>query len=265
VRSGCPDVGRFDRPLCASIAVLIVCAATLSAQDFFGRRGRRAPDIDAGARVPYDGRFAFVRLQYGGFGGGFRREPPWAHDYPRAERHLMRILDEITLLEPHLDESNILTLDDPELFHYPIAYMSEPGFWTMSESEVAAMQSYFSKVGFVIFDDFRGEHWYNFEQQMRRVVPDGRLVELDLANPIFHSFFEIKTLEFVQMYDQGERATFYGMFEDNDPGKRLLLVANYNNDIGEYWEFSDQGYVPIDLSNEAYKFGVNYVVYALTH
>jgi hypothetical protein len=246
--------------------MVVVLSGSAVAQDFFGRRGRSAPVVDTSVRVPYDGRFVFVRLRYGGFGGGgFRREPPWAHDYPRAERNLMRILQEITLLKPHVDESHILALDDPELFNYPVAYMSEPGFWTMSDSEVAAMHSYFRKGGFVIFDDFRGEHWYNFEEQMRRVVPEGRLVELDLANPIFHSFFEIKTLDFVQMYDQGGRATFYGMFEDNDPDKRLLLVANYNNDIGEYWEFSDQGYVPIDLSNEAYKFGVNYMVYALTH
>ena len=55
------------------------------------------------------------------------------------------------------------------------------------------------------------------------------------------------------------------MFEDNDPAKRLQLVANYNNDLGEYWEFSDTGWVPIDLSNEAYKFGVNYIVYGMTH
>jgi uncharacterized protein DUF4159 len=100
---------------------------------------------------------------------------------------------------------------------------------------------------------------------MRRVLPQGRLVELDATSPIFHSFFEINSLDFVQMYDRGVKATFHGMFEDNDPKKRLLLIANYNNDIGEYWEFSDQGYVPIDLSNEAYKFGVNYIVYALTH
>jgi hypothetical protein len=127
------------------------------------------------------------------------------------------------------------------------------------------MRQYFQKGGFLIFDDFRAEHWYNFEAQMRRVLPEGRLVELEVSNPIFHSFFEIKTLDFVQMYDQGLKATFHGIYEDNDPRKRLLLIANYNNDIGEYWEFSDQGYVPIDLSNEAYKFGVNYVVYALTH
>lgn len=220
---------------------------------------------DPGTRVEYDGRYAFVRLSYGGSGMGFRREPPWAHDYPRAERHFMRILKEITFLDLHLDESNILSLDDPELFNYPIAYMSEPGYWTMSEEEVLGMRQYFEKGGFVIFDDFRGEHWYNFEAQMRRVLPQGRLVELDAQSPIFHSFFEINSLDFVQMYDRGAKATFHGIFEDNDPAKRLLLIANFNNDIGEYWEFSDEGFVPIDLSNEAYKFGVNYIVYAMTH
>ena len=55
------------------------------------------------------------------------------------------------------------------------------------------------------------------------------------------------------------------MFEDNDPTKRLIAVANFNNDLGEYWEFSDQGVDPVDLSNEAYKFGVNYFIYALIH
>jgi hypothetical protein len=251
-------------PLPCIVIALLTTASLAFAQDFFGRRARAA-EVDPQTRIEYDGRFAFVRLQYGGFGGGFRREPPWAHDYPRAERHLMRILKEITFLDLHLDESNILALDDPELFKYPVAYMSEPGYWTMSDAEVEAMRSYFRKGGFVIFDDFRAEHWYNFEAQMRRVMPEGRLIELDAANPIFHSFFEINSLDFVQMYDRGVKATFHGMFEDNDPKKRLLLIANYNNDIGEYWEFSDQGYVPIDLSNEAYKFGVNYVVYALTH
>jgi hypothetical protein len=248
---------------CLSVVVLVTASAAF-AQDFFGRRGR-AVAIDPETRVEYDGKFAFVRLRYGGFGDGFRREPPWAHDYPRAERHFMKILKEITFLDLHLDESNILSLDDPELFKYPIAYMSEPGYWTMDDEEVAAMRSYFKKGGFVIFDDFRAEHWINFEAQMRRVIPEGRLVELDATSQVFHSFFEIDSLEFVQMYDRGLKATFHGMFEDNDPKKRLLLIANYNNDIGEYWEFSDQGYVPIDLSNEAYKFGVNYVVYALTH
>ncbi|MCA1584235.1 MAG: DUF4159 domain-containing protein [Acidobacteria bacterium] len=247
--------------------LLVTVAVEVLAQDegpFFGRRRRPAPSYD-NERVVYDGRFAFVRLRYGGSDGGFWREPPWAHDYPRAERHFMRILEELTFLRPHREASNILTLDDPELSNYPIAYMSEPGFWSMNEDETTALRNYLHKGGFLIFDDFRGAHWQNFEARMREVLPEGRLVELDATHPIFHSFFEIDSLDFVQFYERNDRPLFYGMYEDNDPQKRLLLVANYNNDIGEYWEFSDTGYVPIDLSNEAYKLGVNYVMYAMTH
>ena len=58
---------------------------------------------------------------------------------------------------------------------------------------------------------------------------------------------------------------FYGLFEDNDPGKRLMAIVNFNNDISEYWEFSDQGFAPVSDTNEAYKLGVNYIIYGLTH
>ena len=225
------------------------------------RRGRQARVIDQ--VVPYDGRFSFVRLRYQS--RGFRGDEPWAHDYPRAERNFMKILHEVTLLRPHLSESNVIGIGDPALFAYPVAYMSEPGFWTMTLEETANLRAYLTKGGFLIFDDFHGRHWYNFEQQVRAIYPEGRLTLLDATHPIFHSFFEIHSLDFVQFYERGDQPMFYGLFEDDDPRKRLLLIANYNNDIGEYWEFSDHGYVPIDLSNEAYKLGVNYVMYAMTH
>jgi Domain of unknown function (DUF4159) len=258
----------------AVVAGVVALAAALGAQSPFRgeqERGRSGPavDYDSNTYVEYDGRFAFVRLRYtmpGRMGSfrGFRREPPWAHDYPKADRHVMKILSEITLLRPHLDESAVLTLDDPELHNYPVAYMSEPGFWTLNDAEIVGLRTYLAKGGFVIFDDFRQEHWYNFEEQLRRVLPDQRLVTLDSGHPVFHSFFEIDPAKFVSPYG-GLTPVFAGVFEDNDPSKRLQLVANYNNDLGEYWEFSDTGWVPVDLSNEAYKFGVNYIVYGMTH
>ncbi|MGE0364031.1 MAG: DUF4159 domain-containing protein [Vicinamibacterales bacterium] len=269
--SASPDRRRLV--VAATLVAAVLGAAAVGAQwsPFAGERQRRRPpaaDYDS-ARVDYDGRFAFVRLRYhlgGGRGGfaGFRREPPWAHDYPRADRHLMKILSEITLLRPHLDDSNIFTLDDPELHRYPVAYMSEPGYWTLNDAEAEGLRTYLAKGGFLIFDDFRQEHWYNFEAQLKKVLPAQRLIPLDGTHPVFHAFFEIDPSRFVSPYG-GLTPTFHGIFEDNDRTKRLQVVANYDNDLGEYWEFSDTGWVPIDLSNEAYKFGVNYIVYGMTH
>lgn len=217
----------------------------------------RSPIV--GEKTPYDGRFTFGRLRHGYEMG---REPPWAHDYPRAERNFTRILKEITLLSPNMTSSNVFLQDDPDVFTSPIIYVSEPGYWTMNEEELANLQTYIRKGGFLIFDDFRGEHWFNFEEQVRRLIPNARLMLLDASHPIFHSFFEIDPAE-----TQGYYGPFsvHGVYEDNDPTKRLLLVAGYNHDLGELWEYSDTGFVPVDLSNDAYKYGINYVVYAMTH
>ena len=229
-----------------------------------GRRGRLLQRRQHGVRRPLRLRPAALRA------GPARRAVParrsaWAHDYPRAERNLSRILGEVTSLNPFLGPNggNVLTLDDPELHKFPFAYMSEPGYWTLNDDEARGLRTWLQKGGFLLFDDFRGDHWQNFEQQLRRVLPDAQLVELDISHPVFHSFFDIDTLEMYEMY--GLPVRFYGVYEDNDPRRRLMIVANYNNDIGEYWEFSDTGWYPIDLTNDSYQFGVNYVMYALTH
>jgi len=217
----------------------------------------------------YDGRFTFVRLRWGAdLGSGFRRgfSAAWNHDYPRAEQHLSLILDELTALAIHTDGSRILTLDDPDLFNYPIAFMWEPGFWNLTDGEAAAFRAYLLKGGFAVFEDFDGpQQWSHFEAQMRRVLPDARFVRLDNTHRIFNSFFAIKDIHAIVHPMSGIPPSYYGAFEDNDPSKRLMVVANYDNDVPEYWEWSGEGLFPFDASNEAYKLGVNYVIYGLTH
>ena len=86
------------------------------------------------------------------------------------------------------------------------------------------------------------------------------------SHPIFHSFFEIDDFDVVpQVSSIGGRPTFRGLFEDNDPSKRLLMVVNYNTDISQFWEWSSFGVRSVSDTNEAYKIGVNYVIYGLTH
>ena len=234
---------------------------------FFMRSGGNTQE----GNVPYDGRFTFARIRFGvgltagSFRGGGRGLPPWAHDYPRAERNFMNILRETTFLQPYMDGGNIFTTDDRELTRFPLAYISEPGYWNPTESEVEGLRNYLLKGGFLIADDFRDADWFNFDAQMKRVIPGAEFVELDETHMIFDSFFRIESLKSLASPTYRVVPAYLGLHEENDPERRLMVIANYNNDIGEYWEYSDTGWLPIDLSNEAYKLGVNYVIYAMTH
>jgi len=136
--------------------------------------------------------------------------------------------------------------------------------YALSEPEAVSLRTYLKKGGFMIVDDFRYQHWGNFESQIMRVLPEAKIFDMELSNPIFHSFFEIRTLDVPQYYDPPP-AIFRAIYEDNDPAKRILVMINYNTDISEFWEWSDTGLKPIDESNEAYKLGVNYIIYGMTH
>ncbi|MBI4520533.1 MAG: DUF4159 domain-containing protein [Gemmatimonadetes bacterium] len=248
-------------------------AQPLAAQRF-GRRDLMDPYECAELRAAYSGKFTFLRLYYSRpnrAGGYFRRGrgwgwDGWAHDCPVAERHLMTIIEELTSIAPNRDGSNSLAADDPEIFKYPVAYISEPGQWALTDAEALNLRKYLEKGGFLIVDDFNGRDWFNFEEIMLQVLPNAHIVRLDQSHEIFNSFFYIDSLDrLTDPTSYGLPSEFHGIFEDNDPSKRLMVIVNYNNDIGDAWEWSDTGYIPVDLTNEAYKLGINYLVYSMTH
>ena len=228
-----------------------------------------APPLESGpaaqfANPGYNGRFTFTRIQYSG--GGFRRGgSSWAHDWPDGDINMQSILDEVTSIAVNLGESNVLRLDDPEIFRNPIIYISEPGYWRMSDEEVDGLRDYLLKGGFVIFDDFEERQWYNFEEQLMRALPEYELVELEFTHPIFDSFFHMADVDVPHPLVSGITPHYYGVFEDNDPAKRMMAMVNFNNDLAEYWEFSGRGYFPMDLTNDAWRLGVNYIIYGHTH
>ena len=113
--------------------------------------------------------------------------------------------------------------------------------------EAAALRAYMQKGGFVIVDDFKAygdfgsPGWEVFEANMKRVLPDVRFFDMSATHPIFHSFFEINNLDIVpQAYNAGQ-PIFRGVYEDNDPSKRLMMIVNYNTDISQFWEWSGTG------------------------
>jgi hypothetical protein len=233
------------------------------------RAGFRQPGVVL-ANAKYDGRYVFARIAYTemNFGGGYgrQREPNWHHDYPDADLHFPKLLSNLSAIKAQTNASTIITLSNPDLFKFPVAYLVEAGHWDPSDQEVLGLRNYLKKGGFIIFDDLsdinRPPDMDNLMYQMRRVLPGLRLIELEPDHPLFDSFYRVKELDYYHPY-YCFKSQFFGIFVDNDPKKRLMGVVNYNNDLGEYWEWSDQGFQPLP-TNEAYKLGMNYIIYAFT-
>ncbi len=246
---------QLSRPLFAVLGLLLLLLA--AAPFAWSQRGRARIEPN----VPYDGRYTFVRIRYT---QGSRMA--WSADYPEMERNFTTILKELSSIKLHTGASNVHTLDDPALFNYPVAYLTEPGYWYPTDAEAEGLRTWLAKGGFLIVDDFYFERqWSVFEQSMRMVLPDARIYPLDVSHPVFNSFFKIETLEGMTHPARTDaKAQYLGIFENNDPSQRLLVVINFNNDIGDYMEWSGEGYYPVNLSNDAYKFATNYVIYGLS-
>jgi hypothetical protein len=221
------------------------------------------------AAPPNPGRFTFARIFFdysmsqmfpGNIGEG--NGPPWSHDFPRSEEHFMKIMAEVTKLEVN-PGGHIISFQDDQCFNYPIAYLCEPGYMNLTDKEAARMAEYLLRGGFLIVDDFRGDRELrNFIQQMKKVFPTRSIAPLPREHPIWKCFYDISQLEIEPPYSKFLKPQYFGMSDDNG---RLMMVIDYNNDVSEYWEWSNDPMTPIDQSNQAYKYGVNYVMYALTH
>jgi hypothetical protein len=239
--------------LTAAILIGMASAAGALALPSVARWGQRAGE--------YDGRFTFVRLRW-------TSNSFWNHEFPRAEQNLVAMVKRLTLVDANDGGSLNLSLDDPSLFKYPVAVMWEPGFWAMTDAQAERLREYLLKGGFLVFNDFELEQWDTFDSQMQRVLPGAQWVRLDASHPIFDSFFRVENPEVPHAayhHLAGLTPQYYGLFEHNDRTKRLMAIANYNTNLAEYWQFADRGLFPLEPSNNAFKLGVNFVVYGLTH
>jgi hypothetical protein len=229
----------------------------------------------AGDSLPPEPReFFFTRGAYTDYGRGFwRRRPSWAIDYPDADHHFTTVLDRLTNLDTYASD-NAVRLDDPSLRRYPFVYILEVGNMDLTPEEIRGLRDYLDAGGFLVVDDFWGEReWANFEYQMARVLPGRRIVPLPMEHPLFTTFYEIDEVRQTPAYGRGIngrpttecsgcQATVLGIFDD---AERLMVVINWNTDLGDAWEHADDPFYPLPYSTYAYQVGVNMVVYGMSH
>ena len=212
--------------------------------------------------------FEFARVRYQGYGDW----PRWQADWPEAETHFTGGLARLTRINTS-PTGQVLTLDQDMIFDYPWLYVVEVGYMSLSPNEVANLREYLLRGGFLMVDDFHGYYeWENFESLMNEVFPDRSIEKLDGYSEEFQVLYDLS--ERVQV--PGVRAVLSGRTWEKggvNPGwlgikddqGRTMVAINFNQDIGDGWEHADDAIYPEPFTAMAYRLGVNYVVYAMTH
>ncbi len=214
--------------------------------------------------------FTFVRLKYG---GKLTRRSSWKVDWPASDRNFIWQLRKQTNIDAAPREK-IIDVGAAELFAYPFAYMLEVGSLRLNQHEAANLREYLLRGGFILIDDFHGEReWKRFYTEFKKIFPKREPIDIPISHPIFQCFFKVNKLIQVpglrslfngRTYERfdGHPAYCRGVYDDNG---RLMMMINFNTDLGDAWEHAAEPAYPREYSDMALKMGINAVIYALTH
>lgn len=212
--------------------------------------------------------FEFARIVYD---GGYEW-PRWRADWPDAEYHFNQGLNRLTRIDAASD-GVLVNLTDDAIFDHPWLYVVEVGYMYLSKPEIANLREYLLRGGFLMVDDFHGKaEWQQFASVMRAVFPERPLVPVGEESDLFDIHYEIT--ELVQI--PGIRSVMNGRtwekggvnpgwFVVRDDNNRIMVAVNFNQDLGDAWEHADDALYPEVFTGQAYRLGVNYVIYAMTH
>jgi Domain of unknown function (DUF4159) len=214
--------------------------------------------------------YAFARLRYRG-ARGYRRSS-WGTDSNKAERQFVQGVRRLTRIHTRSVEQ-IIDVDSDEMFNWPWLYAVEVGYWELDERQARRIREYLDRGGFLMVDDFHGSaEWENFARSLRRVFPDRPILELQDDNPIFHGLynldkrFQVPGRQYVysgRTYERdGIEARWRGVMDDNG---RVQVAICHNMDLGDAWEWADFPDYPEPYASLAYRIGINYLVYAMSH
>ena len=218
--------------------------------------------------------FIFARMVYSsgrdfGRGGG-----SWRTDFPEADYKFMYGIKRLSGIRVK-EEENQVSIQDPNLFKYPFLYAVEVGQMNLSASDAPRLREYLLRGGFLHADDFWGvREWQVFATQMRKVFPDRVIEPIPLTHEVFHTFFDIdKVMQIPNVSNacRGGRTwedpsdTKPGIFGIKDDEGRIMVLITYNSDLGDAWEWMDEPCYPEIYSGQAYRMGLNFIIYAMTH
>jgi hypothetical protein len=231
------------------------------------------------ARLMYpqhpNARFSRYSRWYGGLPDWREGGTSWTQDYPRADRHFAAALRRLTRVHARSSEQPVNPDDADDFFNWPWLVAGEMGDWKLTEPQVKILREFLLRGGFIYMDDFwNDDEWDRFEETMHKVFPDRPIVEIEGADPIFHSVYDLDDrYQILGQWALSRRGPMWrraegtvphwrGIYDDKG---RLMVAMTFNNDVGDSWEWADEPRYPEKYSALGIRLGVNYVVYSMTH
>ena len=223
--------------------------------------------------------WVFARLMYPWNGWGIHYGDDWTHgssnwtiDYPRSDRHIVQAIRRLTRLHTRSVEQPV-NLDEGDQYDWPWLYGVEVGHWKLTDAQARALREYLLRGGFFMCDDFHGsQEWEFFVEGMQRVFPDRSIVEIDDADEIFHTIydlddrFQVPGAQYLYSHRVAEKdgtvPHWRGIYDDHG---RVMVAICFNMDLGDSWEWADVPQYPARFSDLGIRIAVNYVAYAMTH
>jgi hypothetical protein len=265
------------RIVLVALVAVGIAATALAQRGRFGGRFFRVPP-----NPPYDGAFRFCRGIYErnpvGDGGG------WTTDYPQADVNLSYRLSELTKVAVSRDETgrfNHVTVSptDDEFYRCPFVVMAEVGALSLNEHEAERLRAYFLKGGFLWVDDFWGEYaWRVFETEIRKVFPAHAypIVDIPHSHEFFHTLYDVNGVTQIPSINfwfgsggqtserpDSQQPHARAIFDDKG---HLMVLITHNTDYGDAFEREGENRAYFDrFAGPGYAFGINAIVYALTH
>jgi len=234
--------------------------------------------------LPPAAEFHFIRMQYvdywgarrGGFGGGGGRGRGWwMQDWPEAEMHFAQGIKRLTRID--IGENRYLPLTDDRIFDYPWIYCTQAGYWDLSKAETDRLGEYLKRGGYLIVDDFYGmQDWEIFREAIERAMPGQPILDLAQDDQVMRTLYTITERTFIpglRHLRRGPGGSIVTQPQEMPPiwravydsKHRMVVAINFNMDVGDAWEHADWPEYPEAMTSLAYRFGINYIIYAMTH
>jgi hypothetical protein len=266
----------------AILAVLLCCgfSALLAFQAHFKEYKGEEENPAAVPKDPDERtEWTFARLRYpSGRYAGYQGEiGTWPTDFPKADRQFLAGVRRLTRIHTRSTEQVVdLVNDRDEVFNWPWVYAVEVGHWDLTDEQCKTLREYLLRGGFLMVDDFHGTfEWDVFVQSMNRIFPDRPIVELSDADEIFHTVYDLDQrvqvpgLQYLysgriceKCEAGGKEPHWRAIYDDRG---RVMVAMCFNQDDGDAWEHADNPRYEAKYTSQAYRLGINYVIYSMTH